>query len=231
MSKSNEFYPNTNERICLIIGSVEQVVRAHDVLLERMHEKTESSRTHEVEHSDRINQIKLLIPRNTAGLIIGRSGAIIKQIKDESGAFIQISSKDTDQPERVLTIDGEAEKRLKAFEIVVRKIAEDPLHNSVPMLSYGPTSALNDSYGGSGTDMPSNMSGYANNGMLAGAHSIAQQQAATNKISDFNSAAYYLAGINNLALLIVNCGGSFQMTPEGLKVRISEFFKKIISPW
>ena len=40
---------------------------------------------------------------------LGKGGSFIKQLKDESGAFIQISqkSKETTLPERVVTIIGE----------------------------------------------------------------------------------------------------------------------------
>ena len=41
-------------------------------------------------------------------MIIGKGGSFIKTVKDESGAFIQISqkSKDATLPERVVTIIG-----------------------------------------------------------------------------------------------------------------------------
>lgn len=41
-------------------------------------------------------------------MIIGKSGNYIKQIKEESGAYVQISqkSKETNLPERCVTIAG-----------------------------------------------------------------------------------------------------------------------------
>ncbi len=39
MSKATDFYPNTNERICLIIGSVKAILKAHEFIVERMQEK------------------------------------------------------------------------------------------------------------------------------------------------------------------------------------------------
>ena len=54
-------------------------------------------------------QVKVLVPNSTAGMIIGKSGNYIKQIKEESGAYVQISqkSKETNLPERCVTIAGE----------------------------------------------------------------------------------------------------------------------------
>lgn len=54
-------------------------------------------------------QVKVLVPNSTAGMVIGKSGNFIKQIKEESGAYVQISqkSKETNLPERCITIAGE----------------------------------------------------------------------------------------------------------------------------
>lgn len=54
-------------------------------------------------------QVKILVPNSTAGMIIGKAGNFIKQIKEESGAYVQISqkSKETNLPERCITVAGE----------------------------------------------------------------------------------------------------------------------------
>jgi hypothetical protein len=41
-----------------------------------------------------------------AGSLIGKGGCHIKQIKDESGAFVQITAKENDLYERILIIEG-----------------------------------------------------------------------------------------------------------------------------
>lgn len=53
-------------------------------------------------------QVKILVPNSTAGMIIGKGGNFIKQIKEESGAYVQISqkSKETNLPERCITVAG-----------------------------------------------------------------------------------------------------------------------------
>jgi hypothetical protein len=52
--------------------------------------------------------MKIVVPNVTVGMIIGRGGCYIKQIKDDSGAYVQISQKapDTLLVERVVTIGG-----------------------------------------------------------------------------------------------------------------------------
>jgi len=53
-------------------------------------------------------QVKILVPNTTAGMIIGKGGIYIRQIKDDSGAYVQISqkSKDMNLPERCITVAG-----------------------------------------------------------------------------------------------------------------------------
>ena len=212
MSKANDYYPNTSERICLIIGSVNAVLKAHGYIIERIQEKPDSSKSGSSIDEDRMSQIKILIPNGTAGLLIGKGGAYIKQIKDDSGAFVQISTKQTDLPERIVMIEGNDERRNKALQMVVKKIAEDPQHNSVNSLNYSSNSADNNS---------SNGASFGNN---------SQSQSGGNKF-DFNSTANYLAGLNNLATLIINSGGSFQMTADSIKVIICLIFNRLEFDW
>lgn len=53
-------------------------------------------------------QVKILIPNSTAGMIIGKAGTYIKQLKEDSGCFVQISqkAKDTTLQERCITVSG-----------------------------------------------------------------------------------------------------------------------------
>jgi hypothetical protein len=107
----------------------------------------------------------MLIAKNSAGSLIGKHGSFIKQIKDESGAHIQISKQD-ESSERVVTIEGKSicegrrasftslkslkyfsiaywkckiegdeDKRTKAIEIILSKIANDS-YDDLNVLSY-----------------------------------------------------------------------------------------------
>jgi RNA-binding protein Nova len=121
-----------------------------------------------------------LIPNTTAGLLIGKNGCFIKQIKEESGAFVQISPKQNDLPERIVCIEGDVDKRNIAFNLVVKKISEDPQHNSVPNLNYSVNS---------------------NDGNVSKNNSSSGGQA-HNKF-DFNSAANYLG--KSLFIFLSRC--------------------------
>lgn len=111
MSKASEFYPGTTERVCLISGPIEGILKINDFFMENFSSTS----------------IKILVPNSTAGMIIGKGGSYIKQIKEESGTYVQISQKCTDLslPERCVTIVGEIENIRKASAMILSKIVED----------------------------------------------------------------------------------------------------------
>uniref|UniRef100_A0A2C9JK10 30S ribosomal protein S3, chloroplastic n=1 Tax=Biomphalaria glabrata TaxID=6526 RepID=A0A2C9JK10_BIOGL len=158
MSKANDFYPGTTERICLIMGAPDAVRQVNNFIMEKIREKPESNPTTPTKPDDAKNnferhrqviEVKILIPNSTAGMIIGKGGNYIKQIKEESGAYVQISqkSKETNLPERCVTVAGELDANMKAMDLILQKIVEDPQSSSCPNISYadytGPVASAN----------------------------------------------------------------------------------------
>ena len=82
-------------------------------------------------------------------MIIGKAGSFIKQIKEESGAYVQISQKSRDHAlaERCITIIGDGENNKKAVTMIVQKVMEDPQSGSCLNVSYadisGPVANFN----------------------------------------------------------------------------------------
>ena len=68
--------------------------------------------------------MKLVVPHATVGMIIGKSGAYIKHVKEESGAFVQISQKapDTLLLERVVTIAGQNWFEFKLYDVQLKPV-------------------------------------------------------------------------------------------------------------
>jgi len=135
MSKANEFYPGTMERVCLITGSVEAILNVLSFIMKKIIEKPE---------------VKILVPNSTAGMIIGKGGTYIKQIKEESGAYVQISQKDKDKSlvERCITVNSnDVENSKSACLMILTKIVDDPQSGSCLNVSYthitGPVANLN----------------------------------------------------------------------------------------
>ncbi|KAM6959446.1 RNA-binding protein Nova-2 isoform 2-T2 [Aplochiton taeniatus] len=173
LSKSKDFYPGTTERVCLIQGTVEALNGVHDFIAEKVREMPQSTQKTEpvsilqpqtTVNPDRIKQAKLIVPNSTAGLIIGKGGATVKAVMEQSGAWVQLSQKPEgiNLQERVVTISGEPEQNRKAVEIIVQKIQEDPQSSSCLNISYsnisGPVANSNPTgspYANSAEVMPS----------------------------------------------------------------------------
>ncbi|XP_030633683.1 RNA-binding protein Nova-2 [Chanos chanos] len=147
LSKSKDFYPGTTERVCLIQGTVEALNSVHNFIAEKVREMPQSAQKTEpvsilqpqtTVNPDRVKQAKLIVPNSTAGLIIGKGGATVKAVMEQSGAWVQLSQKPEgiNLQERVVTISGEPEQNRKAVEIIVQKIQEDPQSSSCLNISY-----------------------------------------------------------------------------------------------
>ncbi|CAE1258693.1 NOVA [Acanthosepion pharaonis] len=120
-------------------------------------------------------------------MIIGKGGIYIKQIKEESGAYVQISqkSKETNLPERCVTVAGDVESNRRAVDMILQKIVEDPQSGSCPNISYAdytgpvasanPTGIGNERYGGSPmlNDSFGNATNYASTPGFTGTPSMA----------------------------------------------------------
>ncbi|XP_077117016.1 RNA-binding protein Nova-1 isoform X8 [Ranitomeya variabilis] len=147
LSKSKDFYPGTTERVCLIQGTVEALNAVHGFIAEKIREMPQNvAKTEPVSilqpqttvNPDRIKQVKIIVPNSTAGLIIGKGGATVKAVMEQSGAWVQLSQKPDgiNLQERVVTVSGEPEQNRKAVELIVQKIQEDPQSGSCLNISY-----------------------------------------------------------------------------------------------
>ncbi|XP_014277542.1 RNA-binding protein Pasilla [Halyomorpha halys] len=142
MSKANDFYPGTSERVCLISGNIDSIMEVLDFITFKIREKPDLNCKGGVEHDlkggEREKQVKILVPNSTAGMIIGKGGKYIKQLKDESGAYVQISQKAKDQSlqERCITVMGDVNNNKKACAMILTKVQEDPQSGSSLNVSY-----------------------------------------------------------------------------------------------
>lgn len=78
--------------------------------------------------------MKLVMPNTSAGMVIGKGGASIKEIRESTGASIQVYPKAGSEEakvsaERVITIGADSNSILMdALQRVLEKVAADPLH-------------------------------------------------------------------------------------------------------
>ncbi|XP_023317919.1 RNA-binding protein Nova-1 isoform X6 [Trichogramma pretiosum] len=148
MSKSHDFYPGTTERVCLITGNVEAIMSVMEFIMEKIREKPDLTTKTSVDFesgkatAERDKQVKILVPNSTAGMIIGKAGNYIKQIKEESGSYVQISqkAKDVSLQERCITVIGEKENNRNALLMILAKVADDPQSGTCLNVSYADVS-------------------------------------------------------------------------------------------
>jgi RNA-binding protein Nova len=136
-----------------VSGNVDGILTVLDFIMDKIREKPDLTKplndVDAKQQQERDKQVKILVPNSTAGMIIGKAGAYIKQIKEESGSYVQISQKPKDLTlqERCITIIGEKENNKKACRMILAKIMEDPSSGTCLNVSYadvnGPVANFN----------------------------------------------------------------------------------------
>lgn len=151
LSQSGEYYPGTNveSRVCLIQGSLADTKVAVELIFLKLYElqtahETLSASSGEFDCLLELSQsfsVRLLVPTSFCGMLIGRSGSNIKQLKEESGVtLIQLSQKGNDDAfprgdvsvsaltsERIMTIAGPNLKScVHCVQLVLTDMASNP---------------------------------------------------------------------------------------------------------
>lgn len=126
LSQTGDFYPGTQDRVCLVQGRLDNVKKAVELLLERLFilQEQQHSQPYTVASESRpLSEFKfvvrVLVPSSSCGMIIGKSGANIKHMEDSSGvSSVRLSPKEGADPsnptaaivsgngERVVTLTG-----------------------------------------------------------------------------------------------------------------------------
>ncbi|KAF7636611.1 hypothetical protein Mgra_00004009 [Meloidogyne graminicola] len=116
-NKNNSFYSQQNSEINSIKNnSASQTTNEGNKLNENSIENTQQK-------DNVILTIRLLMQGKDVGSIIGKKGDFVKQIRETSGAKINIT--DGASPERIVTISGSSTAIDLAFNMIARKFEED----------------------------------------------------------------------------------------------------------
>ncbi|EFP00788.1 hypothetical protein CRE_21277 [Caenorhabditis remanei] len=139
MSKNSETYPGTSERICLVKGRLNNIMAVIESIQDKIREKCADQAGNDAfdhKNTSRGNEIKIVMPNTSAGMVIGKSGANIKDIREQFGCQIQVypkagSVEAKTSLERVVTVaHEESAALLQAASRVLEKVASDPHHSS-----------------------------------------------------------------------------------------------------
>merc|ERR1719391_101743 len=133
MSKANELFPGTQDRVSLINGSKDAISDVVKMLMKLMKQRLDELG----EPGDVDRQLRIVVPNSTIGMIIGKGGETVEQMKQRSGSNILISKKDEVKiPERVITLVGEVRSNQIALDMILEKIVEDPNSSCCLNTSY-----------------------------------------------------------------------------------------------
>ncbi|KAG7346563.1 KH domain containing protein [Nitzschia inconspicua] len=145
LSQTGDYYPGTQDRVCLVQGQLENVKLAVRLLLERLHllqgQQYSQHPSWQQNQVDTVSPpstgfdfvVRLLVPSTSCGMIIGKAGANIKHMEESSGvSSVRLSPKEVVDPnnptaaivsgtgERVVTLTGPTiESCLKCLCIVL----------------------------------------------------------------------------------------------------------------
>ncbi|KAG0474618.1 hypothetical protein HPP92_014304 [Vanilla planifolia] len=123
LSRNHEFFPGTSDRIIMISGGFNEIIKAMELILEKLLNEDEDH--HDV---DTRTKVRIIVPNTSCGAIIGKGGSTIKAFIEESQADIKISPQDNTYPgfsDRLVTITGSLEEQMRAIFLIMTKLLED----------------------------------------------------------------------------------------------------------
>ncbi|CAN6238997.1 unnamed protein product [Urochloa humidicola] len=123
LSRSHEFFPGTNDRIIMVSGLFDEVMKAMELILEKLLAEGE-----EFNEAEARPKVRLVVPNSSCGGIIGKGGATIKSFIEESHAGIKISPQDNNYAglhDRLVTVTGTFDNQMNAIDLILKKLSED----------------------------------------------------------------------------------------------------------
>ncbi|CAK9159629.1 unnamed protein product [Ilex paraguariensis] len=143
LSRNFEYFPGTSDRIIMVSGAVDDILKGIDLILAKLLNEFYAEDDGDV---DPRSKVRLIVPNSSCGGIIGKGGATInmgegaelhtfvfralsKSFIEDSQAGIKISPQDNNYlglNDRLVTLTGTLEEQMRAIELILLKLAEDP---------------------------------------------------------------------------------------------------------
>ncbi|KAI5648535.1 hypothetical protein M9H77_34540 [Catharanthus roseus] len=145
LSRNYEFFPGTSDRVVMVSGTIDDVLKAVDLILNKLLDEFYVEDGGDV---DPRLKVRLVVPNGSCGGIIGKGGSIIKSLIEDSRAGIKISPLDSTYPglyDRLVSINGTLGEQMRAIELILSKLTEDaqyvqsviaPFPYAVPVVAY-----------------------------------------------------------------------------------------------
>ncbi|KAG0461889.1 hypothetical protein HPP92_020365 [Vanilla planifolia] len=123
LSRNHEFFPGTSDRIIMVSGEFNEIIKALELILEKLMIEAEDNND-----DDTRTKVRLIVPNSSCGAIIGKGGSTIKSFIEESQADIKISPQEQNYAgfnDRLVTVIGSLEEQKRAIFLILSKLAED----------------------------------------------------------------------------------------------------------
>ncbi|KAH6760427.1 binding to TOMV RNA 1L [Perilla frutescens var. hirtella] len=125
LSRNYEYFPGTSDRVVMVSGRVDDILKAVDLIMSKLMDEFYVEDGGQV---DPESKIRLVVPNSSCGGIIGKAGAIIRSLIEDSRASIKISPQDNFYPglhDRLVTVGGALDEQMRAIELILQKLVED----------------------------------------------------------------------------------------------------------
>lgn len=161
LSRNQEYFPGTSDRIIMVSGTYNEILRAMELILEKLVNEAEES-----SDAESRSKVRLVVPNSSCGGIIGKGGSNIKSLIEESQADIKISPQEHNYVgvnDRLVTVMGTFDQQMSAISHILSKLLED---SHYPQSLNSPfTYAVSGGYpGGYGVPSPAYNPSYGSNG-------------------------------------------------------------------
>ncbi|KAG2729725.1 hypothetical protein I3843_01G257900 [Carya illinoinensis] len=159
LSRNHEFFPGTTDRIIMISGTINDVLKAVELILAKLLSELHAEGGDDVEPK---TKVRLVVPNSSCGGIIGKGGSTIKSFIEESHAGIKISPQDNSYyglNDRLVTLTGTLDEQMMAIDLILSKLSEDPHYSqsmNAPFSYPAPQNAMSYGTNGAGGKFPSN---------------------------------------------------------------------------
>eukprot|EP00262_Sarcandra_glabra_P017529 TRINITY_DN6028_c0_g1_i1.p1 TRINITY_DN6028_c0_g1~~TRINITY_DN6028_c0_g1_i1.p1 ORF type:complete len:348 (-),score=62.35 TRINITY_DN6028_c0_g1_i1:501-1505(-) len=125
LSRNQEFFPGTSDRIIMVSGAFSEVIKAVELILGKLLTELHAEEGDDI---DPRSKVRLIVPNSSCGGIIGKGGSIIKSFIEDSQAGIKISPQDhhyVGLNDRLVTLTGSLEEQMRAIILILSKLIED----------------------------------------------------------------------------------------------------------
>ncbi|KAI9124527.1 hypothetical protein K1719_004449 [Acacia pycnantha] len=148
LSRNQEFFPGTTDRIIMVSGAINEILKAVELILSKLMSELHSEDGNDAEPK---TKVRLIVPNSSCGGIIGKGGSTIRSFIEDSHASIKISPQDNNYyglNDRLVTLAGTLDEQMHAIDLIVSKLAEDPQYSQSMSTPFSYTGVVFSGYQG-----------------------------------------------------------------------------------